>query len=88
MKIITIRNCVKIAALLACVFHAQGSWSASFSLNPGADAFVTAGSSGDLSHNNYGAAGALSLAAPGLSSGERLARLIDTVPPLPPTLNE
>jgi hypothetical protein len=70
MKIITIHTCVKIAALLACVFHVQGSWSASFSLNPGADAFVTTGSSGDLSHNNYGAAGALSLAAPGLPSGE------------------
>jgi len=70
MKIVTIRRCVKMAALLACVFHVQGSWSASFSLNPGADAFVTTGSSGDLSNNNYGAAGALSLAAPGLPSGE------------------
>jgi hypothetical protein len=70
MKMITIRSCVKVAALVACVLHVQGSWSASFSLNPGADAFVTTGSSGDLSHDNYGAAGALSLAAPGLPSGE------------------
>ena len=70
MKIITIRRCVKMAALLACAFHVQGSWSASFSLNPGADAFVTTGALGDLSNNNYGAAGALSLAASGLPSGE------------------
>jgi hypothetical protein len=70
MKIITIRNRVKMAALFACVLHVSGSWSASFSLNPGADAFVTTGALGDLSQNNYGAAGALSLAAPGLPSGE------------------
>src|SRR5438105_6099193 len=41
-----------------------------FSLNPGADAFVTTGSSGNLKNNNYGGAGALSVAAPNLSQGE------------------
>jgi len=34
------------------------------------DAFVTTGPSGNLSGNNYGGAGALSVAAPGLSKGE------------------
>jgi hypothetical protein len=45
-------------------------WAATFSLNPGADAFVTTGPSGNLSNNNYGGAGALSIAAPGLAQGE------------------
>jgi hypothetical protein len=35
-----------------------------------ADAFVTTGPSGNLTLNNYGGAGALSIAAPGLSRGE------------------
>ena len=39
-------------------------------LNPTADAFVTTGPSGNLSPNNYGGAGALSVAAPGLGQGE------------------
>lgn len=39
-------------------------------LNPVADAFVTSGPSGTLSGNNYGGAGALSVAAPGLANGE------------------
>src|SRR6266850_128005 len=39
---------------------------ATFTLNPSADAFVSANQSG----NNYGGAGALSVAAPGLSKGE------------------
>src|SRR5215472_9144063 len=43
---------------------------ATFPLNPSADAFVTAGPTGNLSGNNYGAAGALSVAAPGLANGE------------------
>jgi len=43
---------------------------ATFVLNPSADAFVTTGPSGNLSANNYGAAGALSVAAPGLPKGE------------------
>jgi len=43
---------------------------ASFSSNPTADAFVTTGPSGNLSANNYGSAGSISLAAPGLPQGE------------------
>jgi hypothetical protein len=45
-------------------------YSASFTLNPVMDAFVTTGPSGNLSVNNYGGAGALDVAAPGLSKGE------------------
>jgi len=54
-----------VFALLIC-----SSWGASFGVNPSADAFVAAGSSGNLSNNNYGGAGALSVAAPNLSQGE------------------
>src|SRR6266850_6678261 len=43
---------------------------ATFSLNPGADAFVASGPSGNLKNNNYGGAGGLSVAAPNLSQGE------------------
>ena len=43
---------------------------ASFSLNPSADAFVTTGPTANLSGNNYGAGGALSVAAPGFTNGE------------------
>jgi hypothetical protein len=46
------------------------SWAAFSSLNPSADAFVTTGPTGNLSNNNYGGAGALSIAAPNLSQGE------------------
>jgi hypothetical protein len=46
------------------------SQAASSSLNPSADAFVTTGPTGNLSNNNYGGAGALSIAAPNLSQGE------------------
>jgi hypothetical protein len=56
---------VALALLLALPVHG-----ATFVLNPSADAFVTAGPSGNLSANNYGAAGALSVAAPGLPKGE------------------
>jgi hypothetical protein len=45
-------------------------WAASSSLNPSADTFVTTGPTGNLSNNNYGGAGALSIAAPNLSQGE------------------
>jgi hypothetical protein len=41
---------------------------ASFSTQPFADAFVTSG--GSLSSSNFGAAGSLAIAAPGLSQGE------------------
>ena len=40
------------------------------STNPVADSFVTPGSDGSLSNNNYGAAGVLSVAAPGKPQGE------------------
>src|SRR5436305_5750530 len=43
---------------------------ASFSLNPISDAFVTTGPANDLTGNNYGGAGALSVAAPGSAKGE------------------
>ncbi|HYV26826.1 MAG TPA: hypothetical protein VFA77_04800, partial [Candidatus Eisenbacteria bacterium] len=51
-------------------FLAISGWAASFGVNPIADAFVTTGPSGNLSSSNYGGAGALSIAAPGLSQGE------------------
>ena len=41
-----------------------------FSTIPSADAFVSTGPSGNLSGNNYGGAGAVSLSAPGLPQGE------------------
>jgi hypothetical protein len=46
------------------------AYAATTNLNPVADAFVTTGPTGNLSGNNYGGAGALSVAAPGLSKGE------------------
>lgn len=46
------------------------SQAASSSLNPSADAFVTTGPTANLSNNNYGGAGALSIAAPNLLQGE------------------
>jgi hypothetical protein len=46
------------------------SHAASSSINPSADAFVTTGPTGNLSNNNYGGAGAISIAAPNLSQGE------------------
>jgi hypothetical protein len=54
-----------LALLLALPVHA-----ANFTLNPSADAFVTTGPSGTLSGNNYGGAGALSVAASGLAQGD------------------
>jgi hypothetical protein len=56
--------------ILLVVAFALRSWAATFALNPSADALVTTGPSGNLSGNNYGAAGALSVAAPGLAQGE------------------
>ncbi len=43
---------------------------ATVTLNPVADAFVTTGPAGNLSGNNYGGAGALAIAAPGLANGK------------------
>ncbi|HTX54558.1 MAG TPA: PEP-CTERM sorting domain-containing protein [Candidatus Baltobacteraceae bacterium] len=65
----TISNTIAAAEitllLLALPLHA-----ATFTLNPSADAFVTTGPTANLSGNNYGGAGALSIAAPGLANGE------------------
>ena len=49
--------------------------SATFTVNPGGDAFVTTGPTGSLSGNNYGGAGALSVAAPGSPQGQFLSVL-------------
>jgi hypothetical protein len=55
---------------LFCLVGPVAALAASFSLNPTLDAFVTTGPSGNLAGNNYGGAGALSVAAAGLSQGE------------------
>jgi hypothetical protein len=62
----------KLPASLAALAVIPLSLSAaSFSLNPISDAFVTTGpATNDLTANNYGGAGALSVAAPGLPKGE------------------
>ena len=69
MKTNTFRNCTRIAALVFLLCASQGR-SATFSSNPTADAFVTTGPTGNLSNNNYGGGGALSVAAPGLAQGQ------------------
>ena len=58
-----------VAAMLV-VCPALSVHAATFTLNPSADAFVTTGPTANLSGNNYGGAGALSIAAPGLANGE------------------
>ena len=58
------------AGSVLLAFLVTGVRAANFTLNPSADAFVTPGPSGNLSGNNYGGAGALSVAAPGLAQGE------------------
>jgi hypothetical protein len=62
--------CLQAAAFVLISLVCHRGTAATFSLNPSADAFVTTGPSGNLSGNNYGAAGALSVAAPNLSQGE------------------
>ena len=54
-----------LALLLALTAQA-----ATFTLNPSADAFVTTGPTANLTGNNYGGAGALSVAASGLPQGQ------------------
>jgi hypothetical protein len=63
-------RCLLQTAILLTVVWAHPAFSASFSLNPSADAFVTTGPSGSLSNNNYGGAGALSVAGAGQAKGE------------------
>ena len=61
----------RLAIIIAApLLYAPPCSAATFSLNPSADTFVTSGPSGNLSGNNYGGAGALSVAAPGLAQGE------------------
>lgn len=62
------RNRLALAAALSLL--SLRLFAATFTLNPTADAFVTTGPTGNLTLNNYGGAGALSIAAPGLSGGE------------------
>jgi hypothetical protein len=57
-----------LAAITSASLCACGA--SSFSTNPVADAFVATGPTGNLSADNFGAAGALALAAPGLPQGE------------------
>src|SRR6266478_10227228 len=59
-------------SLLAVVslLLAYSASAATFSLNPSSDAFVTTGTGGSLSGNNYGGAGALSVSAANLSQNE------------------
>src|SRR5262245_30361995 len=60
------------SALTLVLFFALAlpAFSASFNTNPTADAFVAMGAGGNLSGNNYGGAGSLSLPAPGSAKGE------------------
>ena len=59
-----------VAVATLALFLALTAQAATFTLNPSADAFVTTGPTANLSGNNYGGAGALSVAAPGLSQGQ------------------
>ena len=71
MKTNPICNVLKLGILLLCTLPALECGSATFSLNPSADAFVTTGGpSFILVSNNYGGAGALSIASPGSPKGE------------------
>jgi len=69
MKTTAFRHFLQTVVLLSAL-SARSLLAATFSLNPAADAFVTTGPSGNLSTNNYGGAGALSVAAAGLAQGE------------------
>ncbi len=66
------RNQFVWSFFLVCLlsFICNPVWAASSSVNPSADAFVTTGATANLSNNNYGGAGALSIAAPNLAQGE------------------
>jgi hypothetical protein len=59
-----------VAVATLALFLALTAHAATFTLNPSADAFITTGPTANLSGNNYGGAGALSVAAPGLANGE------------------
>ncbi len=59
-----------VGLVAAVVAGACASGATVIGTNSIADAFVTTGSDGSLSTDNFGAAGALALAAPGLPQGE------------------
>lgn len=65
---------MKLRSILAAMFVFTTAvcfgQTASFSLQPIADAFVTTGANGSLSSSNFGAAGSLAIAAAGLPQGE------------------
>jgi hypothetical protein len=61
---------IGLVSLAITVLCPARSHAAAISMNPIADSFVTPGSDGSLSNNNYGAAGLLSIAAPGKPQGE------------------
>jgi hypothetical protein len=62
-----VKKIATILLLASARFLAHG---ASFISSPAADAFVTAGPSGNLSGNNYGAGGSIAVSAAGLPQGE------------------
>src|SRR5215469_9733207 len=71
MKTNPICNAMKLVTFALCLLPALQSWSATFNLNPTADAFVTTGGpTFNLVSNNYGGAGALGISAPGSPKGE------------------
>src|SRR3954462_9761846 len=66
----TVESLLLAAGVLVSSAMAGLGQTASFSVQPFADAFVTPGASGSLSTSNFGAAGSLAIAAPGLAQGE------------------
>ena len=71
MKTISNTPCkAAVASATLALLLALPAYAATFTLNPSADAFVTTGPTANLSGNNYGGAGALSVAASGLANGE------------------
>ena len=70
MKTMFLRTILATCLLFLSSLSSKAILTASTNLNPIADAFVTTGPGGSLSLSNYGGAGALSVAAPGLSKGE------------------
>ena len=61
---------ILVLVTVTLILLTSQSWAAVSTINPSADTFVTTGASGNLSGNNYGGAGAVSIAAPGLAQGE------------------
>jgi hypothetical protein len=59
-----------VGAVIGCTAAMCFGQTASFSIQPIADAFVTSGASGSLSSSNFGAAGSLAIGASGLPQGE------------------